>query len=296
MAARFEKEELFDGFDAKVSYQMVPLSGERPMTVVSDADECIITVDQEDIVSMHNFRFDKGVPNMPGDFEVSLTPNNRVSFSIIGKRPGNTTIFLKKKNGQFVGNLSISVKSVVAKTYALCRLSDRRRSCPFTTIEINNLMPRVAQTYIQQANVQLNDNAPGKIFEINCPDDLGDPLLPDKQSVSNAIRAKVTDVESSLPIGSRFLIGSSNFIIYFAWNISDTRGDKGVVGLNFGQECYVEQLSDAFQNALNVAHELGHGLGLTHTGAKLMMNASADRSSKLQQHEIDTINQTDIAP
>ncbi|WP_348393474.1 zinc-dependent metalloprotease family protein, partial [Streptococcus pneumoniae] len=84
--------------------------------------------------------------------------------------------------------------------------------------------------------------------------------------------------------------------IYFTWDLrSNIRGD--IVGQNFGFACFVEQGNSPFENANTVAHEIGHGLGLGHTGAKTMMAGDGDaRSSFLQQFEIDTVNTTDGGP
>src|SRR5579862_6296374 len=88
----------FDGFDQKVGYQMVPVGQDRTMSVVSDAEPCIITVDPINVARMHNFHFDRGVPDTPGDFSVILTANNRVTFDIWGQAKGNTNVKLSTQN------------------------------------------------------------------------------------------------------------------------------------------------------------------------------------------------------
>ncbi len=297
MAARFEKAEEFDGFDPKVSYQMVPLNGARPMSVVSEADELIISVDDDTIASLNNYHFKTGVPVTPQNSTVLLTPNNRVDFDIVGGKAGNTSITLKKSDGFGVASLTVSVKKVVRKTYALCRLSDRRITCPFTNQEIEKIMPAVAKTYIQQANIQLDDNARGQIYEIVCPEILGDPLFPFKPTVFAAIDARTHATDTGRPIGQNYLIGSADLIVYFAWNIRNTMKPFEVVGLTRGRYCFIEHQGIPNEDALTTGHEIGHGLGLNHTGAKFLMAGDGDsRSSKLQQFEIDMINKTDLTP
>jgi hypothetical protein len=71
-----------------------------------------------------------------------------------------------------------------------------------------------------------------------------------------------------------------------------------IVGLNLGFDCYVEKQASrphgVNEDAITTAHEIGHGLGLLHSGAKhLMAGDGNSRSSRLRQFEIDMINRTD---
>lgn len=277
----------FDGFDPKTIYQMVPTGQDRSMSVVTDADACVITVDPVNIARMHNFHFDHGVPDQPGDFRAVLTPNNRMTFEISGQRKGNTNITLSKENGIQINTLTVSVKDKITKTYNTCRLSDIRRTCPFSAANITAIMPKVEATFIQQANAELKQKEAGQVFDIIVPRDLGIPLFADKTDVRFAI------IDATGARHPPFIL-AADFIVYFTWDLRAFRPPKEIVGLTVGRLCFVEFQNDEFQNALTTAHELGHALGLNHTGAKFLMAGDGDsRSSKLQQFEIDMINKTD---
>jgi hypothetical protein len=209
-----------------------------------------------------------------------VTPKNRITFEIFGERKGNTTLFLVDSRGKSFATLLVSVKEKIPKRVALCLLSDRRRNCPFTEAEVPIFFTRTAQTFKQQANIELTQV--GGIFNVNVSDDLGDPIVADKPSTRSAI-LRATPQQAIL----------ANFVVYYSWDITSlTR--RAIVGLNQGFDCYVEKQADPFENGITTAHEIGHGLGLSHSSAKTLMAGDGNaRSSLLQQFEIDMINQTD---
>jgi hypothetical protein len=288
MATRFEKLKVpplfeFDGFDPKVMYQMVPVTEARAMSVVTDTDECAIVVDPPNIARMRNFHFAKGVPDAPTDFLVRLTAQNQVTFEIFGEKTGNTTIKLLDPKGKAVGGLLVSVKSTIAKTASLCRLSDMKRNCPWPSPLPASLFSNVGKVYKQQANIEFTQRS--GVFDVTVPADLGNPLIVDQAA---ARRRTIISATPAAAFGA-------NFVVYLTWDLRSVTGD--IVGQNFGQLCFVEFDSNVFEQGVTMAHELGHGLGLSHTGAKTLMNADGiSRSSLLQQFEIDTINRTDETP
>jgi hypothetical protein len=286
MPAKFDKKVVFDGFDPKVKYQMVPIGGVRPMTVVTDANQCIIRVNPQGVAKMQNFVFSQPLPDVPREFAAIVGPNTRFSFDIIGIARGNTSIFLAE-GGKAIDVLNVSVKLRIPKTFNLIRLSDMRRTCPYSEIQITSIMGAVAKTYIQQANIDLTQKDP-RIEPLNIPRDLGDPLIPDKRLPDG------TTIKNVVIDATPLRLFGADFRIYFTWNL---RGlTKDVVGVTFGHTCFVEDIDggDTFQNKMTTAHELGHALGLDHSGAQTLMFADTGaRTSLLQQFEIDTINQTD---
>jgi len=280
MATRFDKAQIFDGFDPKTVYQMVPVGDSRRMTVITEEEECTIIVDPPQVARMQSFVFTTPLLEMPREFRASVTPRNRISFDVFGQGKGNTTIFLVDRKGKAFAALLVSVKEKITKKVALCLLSDRRRNCPFTASEIAPMFTATARTFRQQANIELIQV--GGIFPVTVTADLGDPIVADKPSTRAAILG-ATPQQAIL----------ADFVVFYSWDITSlTR--PAIVGINQGFDCYVEKQPSSFENSITTAHEIGHGLGLSHSGAKTLMAGDGNaRSSVLQQFEIDTINQTD---
>lgn len=285
MAAKFAKVSVaplfdFDGFDPKIQYQMVPVRSQRIMSVVTDTDECTIIVDPPSIAKMVQFVFTRPLIDVPREFRAPVTPNTTITFQIEGLQKGNTTLFLVDRNGKATTQLLVSVKEKITRTFSLCRVNDRRHLCPFLAEQLPLIASRMKRTFIQQANIDLIQV--GDTFEVTCTENLGNPLI-----LENPVNRAA--IISNTPRGALAAI----FQLYFVWDLFSNRIGQ-IVGQNFGFDCYVEQANNPFENAITAAHEIGHGLGLLHTGAKSLMAGDGNsRTSKLQQFEIDTINDTD---
>ncbi|MBV9490355.1 MAG: hypothetical protein JO069_11630 [Verrucomicrobia bacterium] len=296
MAARFEKADeppmgKFDGFDPKTLYQMVPVGERRgALSVISEAEEIEVAFDAPGIARFGNRSFTPPSPLPFSDDFARIQPNSVFKFELVGEKAGNTTLVVRNRQGKGLTGLLVSVKGQIRKTYALCRLSDMRRTSPWLASDLRPMLQRVERTFLQQANVKLSEK-PSQIFDVNVNDrDLGDPLIPERiiqpenVSLSHYILFRRSPADAILV----------DFTIFSTWNLRTTK--KDIVGQNFGQACFVEfNSTNPFENALTTAHELGHGLGLMHSGVDtLMAGDGVSRSSLLQQFEIDTINQSDL--
>jgi hypothetical protein len=287
MPAKFEKEIVpplgaFDGFDPKVLYQMVPVGEERAMAIVTDADECTAIVDPPGVAKMQKFVFTKPLLEVPRELRARITPQNRFVFRIFGEKTGNTTIFLVDRQGKSFATLLVSVKSRISKTVSLCRLADMKRNCPWPANGLPSILADASRTFLQQANIELKQHK--TVFEVPVAANLGNPLFLDRGTGRNQIL-------TATPLDAF----GANFLVYFTWDLRSVTGE--IVGQNFGIDCYAEFETDPNEQRLTTAHEIGHGLGLNHTGAKTLMAGDGNsRSSLLQQFEIDTINKTDEAP
>jgi hypothetical protein len=298
MVARFEKADdpdmgKFDGFDPKTFYQMVPVGGtRRGFSVTSEGEEIEVAFDPPRIAEFGSRQFLPPTPFPLDRDRMRMLPRSVVKFELFGVKPGNTTLFIRGRNGKALGALLISVKKQIDKTYAICRLTDMIRSTsPWPLDTLRPMMKGVEKCFHQQANIKLTEKTP-TIFEVNVNDrDLEDPLVPERilQSENTTLSHYVLFRRS--PIDAIL----ANFTIFLTWNLRTIQRD--IVGQNFGQACWAEYNStNSFENALTVGHELGHGLGLKHSGKDtLMAGDGVSRSSLLQQFEIDTINKTDEA-
>src|ERR1700752_429641 len=97
MAARFEKAAgLFDGFDPKTLYQMVPVRERRgALSVISEAEEIAVAFDTPDIAKFGNKSFNPPSPLPFSDDFVRIQPNSEVKFELVGEKAGNTTLVIK---------------------------------------------------------------------------------------------------------------------------------------------------------------------------------------------------------
>ncbi|MGA2254361.1 MAG: hypothetical protein ABSG53_06855 [Thermoguttaceae bacterium] len=161
MPARFEKTPdgpfgVVDGFDPKAVYQMVPSGGSRiGLNAVTDGEEVELTFDTPGVARFGAKRFDPPSPLPFSDTSVALLPRTRFNFELVGLKAGNTTVVMRNRASKALASLLVSVKAQVSKKYALCRLSDMRRTCPWPVADLRPMMQRVEKTFLQQANIRL---------------------------------------------------------------------------------------------------------------------------------------------
>lgn len=170
------------------------------------------------------------------------------------------------------------------RTVNFCFLSDIRRSSSFLREDVPTMFVRISQTYLQQTNVVLAEQTP-RGLDVNVMKDLGNPLRPENASVKSAI-------VDATPAGAF----AADFLVYLCWNIVSPGADVGGLAFMGTQLCFCEdngQGSRGFSSASVIAHELGHLMGLNHfQSGGLMQGNVFQRSSRLFQFEIDTVNPT----
>jgi hypothetical protein len=269
---------------------MVPVGeSRRGLSLTSDTEEVEAAFDPPNIAKFSNRSFAPPSPLPFSDYATRIQPKTVLKFEIFGEKAGNTTLFVRNRQGKPLAGLLVSVKDQVLKSYALCRLSDMRRTCPWPELSLRPMMQAVEKTFLQQSNVKLTEKHV-EIFNINVNDrDLGDPLIPERIIKPENIELGHYILSRRTPARAILV----DFTIFFAWELRSIR--KDIVGINFGQACFVEFNSTSqFENAVTIGHEIGHGLGLGHSRTKtLMAGDGITRTSLLAQFEIDTINRTD---
>lgn len=296
---------LFDGFDPKSLYQMVPEQDTRRGIKITTAAEPVeVSFEPENIARFGARSFMPPTNTPVQDYFMVLGPRTLAKFDLFGQREGQTLLTIKNGKGVALESLIVSVKKPLRKTYSLCLVHDMRRRSPWLPPNdptqpsppppdsvVRPMMEAVRKVFLQQANVILAQ-AGAKTFDVTINDrNLGDPIVldsiakPENQSVSSLIVARS-------PSG----VFGADFIIYLTWDIREKRSD--FVGLNVGKICFVEYNSlNPRENGLTTAHELGHALGLAHNGRDLLMAGDGvSRSSLLQQFEIDTVNRSGTVP
>ncbi len=142
-------------------------------------------------------------------------------------------------------------------------------------------MLAASKIWRDQANISLERVGP--INDVVVPVDLGDPLFND------ACNKVVAIAQASMT--NQFW--QANLYIYGTWNL-EYRSNKNVGGSTTYNMCFVENQWSGRPGALVCAHELGHALGLAHSGTEgridLLMQGSAINNDFLDMLDIEWTN------
>lgn len=181
MAARFEKfgASPLDGFDARNLYQMVPMGGRRDLVAITDGRGCMLQVQNPSIARLANLRGAPGLPRIDSTVaEVSLPPNVKATFSVMGIAEGRTELVVRRQDGGAESNLIVSVKKERLVHTSLCFLSDRVRETKRNRQDAVQQINRARTFFQSQANVRLNffepNDAALPATNLGLPLDVGD--------------------------------------------------------------------------------------------------------------------------
>ena len=302
MALLKKQDGLFDGFDPKTVYQMIPAGQLRTgFSITTDGEAVEVSIEPSGFATFAGPRTFNPPTNTPvTDTLMRLGPKTTTTFNLFGKLAGQATLVIRNQAGKPLETLLISVKNQVAKSYSLSILNDRRRRSPWLPPNdptapnppapdsiLRPMMNGVRKAFLDQANVLLSEKA-AQIFECNVNDrDLGDPIVLNSTVLDGTETKSLSQIiVGKMPLGAF----AADFRLIFTWGIRNRKSD--FVGLTIGTICYVEFNSNSmFENAVTTAHELGHAMGLMHNGRDVLMAGDGiTRSSRLEQFEIDTIN------
>ncbi len=283
MAMRFEKVGPgFNGFDSRARYQMVPVRDRRDLMVVTEGSACELNVQNTRVASLANFVLNGVTQTSVSTLtSVAIPPRSRLQFSIMGKLVGMTMLTLDDEAGSPQQTWMVSVKELAKATYSLLFLEDRKRATTRPQAEAVSFMQGTEATFLKQANLQLTRT--GDLATVKVARDLGNPL-----DIDIALRPVIDATPSSF-------FTPKNIRVYCCWDVTDKTNPHAahIIGITSGQTCFVEDGSTRFV----FAHEVGHALGLVHTGTiEHLMFPEQQFSSLLQQFEIDTINPTGLDP
>jgi Matrixin len=266
---------------------MVPVRDKREMGVVTNSEDCLLRVNDPSVARLANFRNSSGSLPAPSPTDrIILARKSQFAFSILGVSEGNTELVLEGADTKPTA-LLVSVKQRIVKRFALCFLSDIRRSTSRPKDDAATIMVGVAETYLQQANLELQ--AVALTTEVVVPLNLGNPLFVGR----NQILFAISDATPA------HLFTAADVIVYCCWDVEDRR-PLGDLGITRGKRTFMQDGGNAsdFQTRMTFAHEIGHAFGLKHNGNadSLMFPNDAARSSKLLQFEIDALNASGTIP
>jgi len=294
----------WDGVDLRppVAYQMVPKGATRPGAVAVAGGPVSVTSLDPGVVKI-------SVPPMPFapqasfSFDPGLGRQQGFGFTFHGLAEGRAIVGAFAPDSTLLHAIVVSVKKPRRVTYNLHILRDAIRpkstkGPPERTLaELGAMLKSVEKTYLDQANVVLVKGRENILtMEMNL-DDPFDPTAPSLFGGNNhheLITGKLKDGNFI----SLDLVGlATNMNVVSTWNIkdeSDTRLVQGLTDRRLGIS-YVERIDGGIMETANMAHEMGHALGLGHNAVvgSMMLEASGGAPSfQLLREEIDFINQS----
>jgi hypothetical protein len=246
-------------------YQMIP-TGDRSNWRVSVAGGTVRITSKDTNVAALADGFAKQLPRN------LLTLNSNAEkatdfFILAGQGPGRTVLVAEDARGRNLDTLTISVKTVVPKTFMIHRLCNRTMQSNRTPNELISMMRTVKTTYLNQANVVLAQI--GNVNDLFVTNDYGNPIALDRRRPVHGSSETIVfndDVERTLKKDNLF--GRADFHMVGTCQMIGPLGTTP----DFKNICYVAHTfeQDASikldQETTTYAHELGHAFGLRHAG------------------------------
>ena len=275
-----------DGFDSIARYQMVPLDGQRSVTVQTKANtaKLRITLNPRAIL-IGNFRDAGGASSagLPGagefrnDKEFEIPANATIKFDIKGQQFANAAIDLLEFPGDLENidndSIIVGVKAKITKKIAFVFVSDVRGKVQerFQALGIDprSLLRDINTSLSAQVNMELQDvDAASDIKELTIIGDLGDPIILDKKWIVGDQTIKqllLNEVFLKFPR----LFPATHFVILLTRQIQFLK-DKNVLDVDVlfstGSNVIFMTPFTRDRDLLQIAllHEVGHASGADH--------------------------------
>lgn len=299
MVARFEKgptqANALDGFDGNAMFQMVPIGGSRGMGAILDASEsCVLRVAQPGTARLTKLRTSIGTPisaDVPPS-GLTLAPDSRVAFDIVGVKTGHTEVRLIGPDGRIRAFVSVSVKDLLIKSVAVVMVADRKRSTNRNPNDALRIIAKADEIFRPQANVGFRPFHPTPL-SIFLEQDLGPKIFLERDDHFKPIMQGVLDRRPDF--------FNADIVLFCCWDVEDSRGDLGGATI-LGKKadfCFIDDggSSGDLTTVRIFAHEFGHALKLDHslkTDHLMFEDTRLMTNSRLDQFEINQANRTGL--
>ena len=262
-------------------FQMVPVGGQRFVTVQVDGDPCVVSSRNPTVAGVGGA--DSGF-NPTSANRVVLTPLGAPFPFIVrvqGTRVGRTQVVISDTSGKQLDAVEISVKSETRQTYRLWALKDLKRRTARTNEQMASIMTTVASVYKAQANVTLQQT--GDPEDLLVRGDLGDPI------VSSALLIPTAAVAIKFKNKT-----TASFDMVSTWKMDGAVGrSNNLTGVCLVGDYKTDQI---LQESSSYTHELSHafGNGGHVTASQMLMSGDGSDGFQMTQLNIDTINPTGL--
>jgi hypothetical protein len=301
MTAEFHKNEdiTLDGFDDDGMlgdpFQMVPLNGSRPMSVITENRPCALFFEKPAIAEMRNFTLNSVRqigPEWGPNESIEVPPSSTLEFFIHGKSPGTVSLLLDDRDGKPF-NLWVNVKAPLTVRCALLLLSDTVRATKRPVVDATGQMHAIHPIFQNQANVNLVLQASGSVVVAT---DLGNPLVLDYQPVKNGPLIFDMILMATPPAA----LSMDIIRVYCCWDVETTKSlnlKNPYLGDTVRRSCFIED----GQGPLTFAHEMGHALMPAlkdyhnPNPRRLMFAHGPSFSAKLDFVEINSMNESGLS-
>lgn len=276
-------------------YQMIPTGGRSTWRVRFKGGTVRITSKNANAAALGDGQGNRLPRNL---LSLNSVNEKTVDFTILaGQGPDRTVLVAEDAKGGNLDTLTISVKTVLPKTYMIHRIVNPTMKTNRNSQDLETMLRTVKATYLAQANADLTQIGP--VNDLLITNDYGDPINLSNRRPRHGGAAKQETVNFNEDVldtlKRKFKFGKADFHMV---STCQMHGPLGTTP-NFKNVCYVAHSVNG--NALEPesttwAHELGHAFQLVHLGhnvSEMMAEgnvAGHQNSFSMTDDDIDKIN------
>lgn len=273
-----------DGFDGAAKYQMVPVGGDRSMSLETSAAAKIklkILIRPKAGSVQIKFNDPKVTFTFP-DSAFTLPPGQAFDFTITGFVAGVVLLSLLD-DGVETDNFRISVKDSKPARFFVVRLADPVHTSNMDEAALDVVMRSVSEVYKKTSNTVFTKSGFRRVV-LPVPNGLPDPLVPTDVVAQGIQEDLLANAPGAL---------TDRFILVSTWNLVSEDGSRDLNGrrVNFRNIDFAFVENAAFSSTY--VHEIGHAHNLPHdtidTG-NFMFTPFTPTREHFNQEQIDKIN------